>query len=106
MSETALGIVKDLFVTPNGRLFFIGSVLCGGSGYYVFEYNSEQIVFAYVVLGVGSAMIAGSMVMVSIGKYLSSRDKLEIMRLDAELREKRMAHGEQDRTIYKLPEDD
>jgi uncharacterized membrane protein YqhA len=104
MNDAVLQILKDLFVTPNGRLFFIGSVLAAGSGYYVFEYESKQLMFAYAALGVGSLMIAGSMAMATFSKYMIEIQKMETRKLDAQLREERMRHGEKDRTIYKVNE--
>lgn len=104
MSDALLQIIKDLFVTANGRLFFIGSVLSGGSGYYVFDKGSDEIMFAYFTMGMGAIMIAGSMVMASYAKAKHESQRIEIMRLDAELREERMKHGEKDKTIYRVDE--
>ena len=104
MNEGIYQIVRDLFITPNGRLFFIGSILSAGSGYYVFENQTNELVFAYVVLGVGSVFILISMIMASFSAHMKSRERVITMEMDKEIREARMEHGEADKTIYKVDE--
>lgn len=105
MTDQAVSVLKELLASANGRLFTIGSLLCGGSTYYILDKGSDEIMFAYASLGIGTFMILTSMVMAFFAKYLSSKERMEIRKLDAEIRMERMERGEADRTIYKFEDD-
>lgn len=73
MNETVAGIIKDLFLTANGRIFTVGAALCLLPGYFTYLNDVEPAIFDFVILGAGFVLVLVSAVMATYRATIESK---------------------------------
>lgn len=107
MKDGIFALLKDLIATVNGqvRLWAVG--LTCYPLYYIYEHGWDMpgnaFLFIVVVFCVG--ILLGLLSVWMAVKARSEQGKMEVRRLDAEVREARLRAGEKDRTIYRVDDE-